>query len=33
MTSRKTARMASGEPFKRIEVGLDSAGDFRFTVA
>jgi hypothetical protein len=27
------ARMASGESFARIEVGLDPAGDFRFTVA
>jgi type VI secretion system protein VasG len=33
MSNEVLARMASGEPFTRIEVGLDPAGDFRFTVA
>ncbi len=33
MSNEVLARMASGEPFSRIEVGLDPTGDFRFTVA
>ncbi|MEX2208185.1 MAG: type VI secretion system ATPase TssH [Myxococcota bacterium] len=33
MSNEVLARMASGEPFARIEVGIDPAGDFRFTVA
>jgi len=33
MSSEVLSRMATGEPFTRIEVGLDPGGDFRFTVA
>jgi hypothetical protein len=33
MSNEVLARMASGEAFTRIDVGLDPAGDFRFTVA
>jgi type VI secretion system protein VasG len=33
MSSEVLARMAAGEAFAKIEVGLESNGDFRFTVS